>query len=80
VYEIPRELLNRFAPNSQGRLVSSFTETSLKVKGQGHQRQQKWHFSALSAACVWFMFGKTSLAVVLLLPFEDNPRLVVVVT
>ena len=33
--------------------------TSLKanVKGQGHQ-EQKRHFSALSAACVRFMFGK----------------------
>jgi len=32
-----------------------------KVKGQGHQRQKKEFFSALSAACVRFMFGKTSL-------------------
>jgi len=32
-----------------------------KVKGQGHQ-EQKQHFSTLSAACVRFMFGKTSLA------------------
>jgi len=31
------------------------------VKGQGHQGQ-KWHFSALSAACVQFVFGETSLA------------------
>ena len=33
------------------------------VKGQGHQ-EQKWHFLALSAACVCvlFMFGKTFLA------------------
>ena len=34
---------------------------SLKVKGQGHQGQKR-HFSALLAACVRFMFGRTSLA------------------
>jgi len=34
---------------------------NVKVKGQGHHGQ-KWHFSALSLACVGFMFGKTSLA------------------
>jgi len=27
-------------------------------------RDNKWHLSALSAACMWFMFGKTSLALV----------------
>jgi len=32
-----------------------------KVKGQGHQGQKR-HFSALSAAIMWFMFGETSLA------------------
>jgi len=32
-----------------------------KVKGQGHQGQ-KQHFSALSVACMWFIFGKTSSA------------------
>ena len=37
------------------------TSLKVKVKGQGHQGQ-KQHFLALSAACVWFMFGKTSLA------------------
>jgi len=31
-----------------------------KVKGPGHHGQKK-HFSALSAAFVWFMFGKTPL-------------------
>jgi len=63
VYEISRELLNGFALNSQGRHVWSLARTSLNVnvKGQGH-KGQKWHFSALSAACVWFVFGKTSLA------------------
>jgi len=33
----------------------------VKVKGQGHQGQKR-HFSALSAACMRFMFCKTSLA------------------
>jgi len=61
VYEISQELLNGFAPNSHGTRVWSLTRTSLKVKGQGHQGQ-KLAFLALLAACVWFMFGKTSLA------------------
>ena len=41
----------------------SFARMSLKVKvkGQGHQGQKR-HFSALSAACMRFMFDKTSLA------------------
>jgi len=55
--------LNGFAPNSHGRRVWSVDRTSLKVKvkGRGHQGQKR-HFSALSTACVRFMFGKTSLA------------------
>jgi len=63
VYEISREPLNRCAQNSQERLVWSLARTSLKVKvkGQGHQGQKR-HFSALSAACVRFMFSKISLA------------------
>ena len=57
VYEISREPLNRFAPNSHGRRVWSLARTSLnvKVKRQGHQGT-KTAFSALSAAravCVW---------------------------
>jgi len=38
-YQIPWELLNGFAPNSHGRCVWSFAQTSLNVKfkGQGHQ-------------------------------------------
>ena len=62
VYEIYREPLSRFAPNSHGRRVWSPAGTSLKVKvnGQGYQ-EQKRHFSAISAACVRSMFGKTSL-------------------
>jgi len=61
VYEIPREPLNRFAPNSHGRRVWSLTRTSLKVKVKV-ARDKKWHFLALSAACVRFTFGKISLA------------------
>jgi len=61
VYEISPEPLNGFETNSHRRRVWSLARTSLKVKGQGHQGQ-KWHFSTLSVACVWFVFGKTSLA------------------
>ena len=106
-YEISREPLNGFAPNSQGRRVWSLARTSLnvKVKSQGHHGQKigfladisgiaelicakftrktcllphsdefegqgqrsrspgtKNAFSALSAACMQFVFGKTSLA------------------
>ena len=63
VYEISREPLNEFAPNSCGRRAWSLARTSLKakVKGEGHQGHNRY-FSALSAACVWCMFGKTSLA------------------
>jgi len=58
-----REPLNRFAPNLQGRRVWSPAQSRLKfkVKGQGHQGQKR-HFSALSAACMRFVFAKTSLA------------------
>jgi len=60
---ISREPLNGFAPNSQGRRIFSLARTSLKVKvkGQGHQ-EQKAAFFGISAACVRFTFGKTSLA------------------
>ena len=65
VYGTSCEPLNGFAPNSHGRRVWSIAQTSLKVKvkikGQGHQGQ-KQHFSVLLAACMRFMFGKTSLA------------------
>jgi len=48
VYDISREPLNGFAPNSQGTRVWSLARTSLKVnvKGQGHQGQKRqfWHF------------------------------------
>jgi len=45
VYEISREPLNGFAPNSHERRVLSLTRTSLnvRVKGQGHHGQKR-HF------------------------------------
>jgi len=55
VYEISREPLNGFAPNSQGRRVWSFARTSFKVKGQGHQGQKTIFFDpfgGLRAVCV----------------------------
>jgi len=55
------EPLNGYAPNSHGIHVWSLARMSLKVKGQGHQGQKR-HFSALSVACMQFMFNKTSLA------------------
>jgi len=63
LHEISTEPLNGFAPNSHRRRVWSLAWMSLKVKvkGQGHQ-EQKTAFFTISAACVWFMFGKTSLA------------------
>jgi len=76
VYEISREPLSGLAPNYGGRRVWSFPGTSLKVKdsrstvkGQGHHGQKR-HFSALSEACVRFMFGKTSLAFLVFLFFS----------
>ena len=64
VYKISLELLNRFAPNSQGRRVWFLAWTCLNVKakgeGQGHWGQIT-AFLALSAACMQFIFGKTSL-------------------
>ena len=47
VYEISRQLLNGFAPNSQGRRVWSVAWTSLNVKVNDHGHQgQKTGFSA----------------------------------
>jgi len=57
VYEMSRERLNGYAPNSQGRSLWSLARTSLKVKVKRHQVQKR-HFSA---ACVRFMFVKTFL-------------------
>ena len=70
VYEIiSQKLLNGFAPNSRGTARECLVPRSdefegqvLKVKGQRSKSPGKRHFSALSAACVRFMFGKTSLA------------------
>ena len=63
MHEISLEPLNRTCAKFTGKRIWSLARTNLKVKvkGQGH-RGQKRHFSALSAACVRFMFGKTSLA------------------
>jgi len=52
VYEISLELLNRFAPYSQGTRVRVWmSESKVKVT-----RDKKQYFSALSAACVWFVW------------------------
>ena len=61
VYEISREPLNGFAPNSQERRVWSLARVSLKVKvkGQGHQGQQTASFGpfggvrAVYVSSVW---------------------------
>ena len=62
VCEISREPLNGFAPNPHGRHVWSLARTSLKVKVKVRSPGSNTVFSALSAACVRFVFGKTSLA------------------
>jgi len=69
VYEISPEPLNGFTPNSHGRRVLSLSQTSLKVKVKCHRSRSPLTedknviFSPfISAACVRFMFGKTSLA------------------
>ena len=63
VYKISWEPLNRFVPNSHGRCVWCLARTRLKIKVRGHGHQgQKRHFSALSAACLRFMFGKSYVA------------------
>ena len=65
VYEISRELLNGFSPNSQGRRGWSLARKDLKVKFKGQRSRSpgtKHHISALSVAFVRFVFGKTYLA------------------
>ena len=60
VYEISLELLNGFVLNSHRGCVWSD-----EFEGQGQRSRSpgiKRHFSALSVACMQFMFGKTSLA------------------
>jgi len=58
VYEISRELLNGFAPNSHGRHVWSLAQTSLKVrvKGQGHQGQKMAFFGPFGVLCVVYVW------------------------
>jgi len=58
VYEISREPLNRFVPNSQGRRIWPLARTSLKVKVT---RDKNGIFGFL-AACMRFMFGKNILS------------------
>jgi len=59
VYEISREPLNGFGPNSHGTHVWFLARTSLKVKDQGHQGQ-KWHFGPFRRpACG--LFGKINI-------------------
>ena len=55
VYEISREPLNGFAPNSQGRRIWSLAWMSLNVKVKVQRSRSpgiKTAFSALSVACV----------------------------
>jgi len=57
-YEISRELLNGFVPNSHGRRVWSLAWTSLKVKVKGQKSRSPektasfGHFGGLRAVCV----------------------------
>ena len=47
VYEISREPLNEFVPNSQGRCVWSLAQTTLNVKVKGQvARDRKCRFRA----------------------------------
>jgi len=65
VYEMSWEPLNGLAPNSQKRRVWSLAWMSWKIKVKGQSSRSlrtKTAFLALLAACVRFMFSKTSLA------------------
>jgi len=63
VYKISREPLNGFTPNSHRRRVWSLAWMSLNIKVKGQRSPgTKLHFPALSAACMRFVFGKTSSA------------------
>jgi len=58
VYEMYREPLNEFAPNSHAKRVWSLARTSLKVKGQrsrspGTKTAFFGHFGGLRAVYVW---------------------------
>ena len=76
VHEISREPLNGFAPNSQGRRVWYLAPMCLNAKVKGQRARspgtKKRPFSALSASCVRFIFGKTSLALVISLCLIPN--------
>jgi len=41
-------------------MCAKFTQNGIFRRVNGMHKKR--HFSALSVACVWFMFGKTSLA------------------
>ena len=60
VYEISREPLNGFAPNSHtGKTCLVPRSDEFECQDRTNKKR---HFLALSAVCVRFMFGKTSLA------------------
>jgi len=67
VYEISREPLNAFAPNSQGKRVWSLALTNLRAKVKSQMSRspdtKKRHFGPCQRpACGLRVFGKTSLA------------------
>jgi len=69
VYEVIRELLDGYVPNSHERCVWSLDRTSLNVKVKGQSSRSpgtKTEFSVLWTACVRFVVGKTSLASIVL--------------
>jgi len=53
VYEISREPLNGFAPNSHGRRVWSLARTSLKVKVNRDKAGIFGPFGGLRAVYIW---------------------------
>ena len=73
-----REPLNRFAPNSHGgRVCPSLVRVWRSRSKVKVTRDKRHRFSAPSAACVRFMFGKISLAssfyaVFLFTPFSND--------
>jgi len=71
VYEISREPLNGFVPNSQGRRVLSLARMSLKAKVNGQRSRSPWtnngifgHYGVLRVV----LFSKTSLAFIFWFP------------
>jgi len=59
LYEISRGTIEQICTKLTEK--TCLVPCSDKFECQGHQGQKQL-FSALSAACVWFMFGKTFLA------------------